>query len=226
MLGQIGFLILLGILGFFIGNTLLGIANHLMTLKCSEIRFFDVTKFQNPMRIAGVILFVWIGANYNHADLEWIAAIWLAIILLTVSYTDMVSMRILNSVVLIGLIGAALIRMITHPLPFWNYSCAAVIGFSILFLLSIATNGGIGGGDMKLYLFIGLLSGITVTLLSLFLASVFGSLYGIIQRSRGKLMPKQPIPFGPFIAIATIISFLYGEDWLEQIGQQFYVLLM
>ncbi len=226
MLGQIEFLILLGSLGFFIGNTLLGIANHLMTLKCNEIRSIDVSQFKNPMRIAGVILFVWIGASYNNTNLEWLAAIWLAIILLTVSYTDMVSMRILNSVVLIGILGAAFLRMVIHPLPFWNYVCAAVIGFSILFLLSIATNGGIGGGDMKLYLFIGLLSGITVTLLSLFLASLFGSFYGIIQRYRGKLMPKQPIPFGPFIATATIISFLYGEVWLEHISQQFYVLLM
>jgi leader peptidase (prepilin peptidase)/N-methyltransferase len=107
------------------------------------------------------------------------------------------------------------VRLFTHPLPYWNYIVAAAAGFLILYLLAVVSRGGMGGGDIKLYLFIGLVGGISTTLLSLFIASVLGTVYGIASRYNGHLKPRQPIPFGPFIAIAAFLSFLYGDRWIH-----------
>ena len=70
----------------------------------------------------------------------------------------------------------------------------------------------LGGGDIKLYIFIGLLLTYQLGLLSIFLASLFGLIYGIIfLKQRDKY-----IPLVPFISLAVFLSYLYGQaliDW-------------
>lgn len=86
------------------------------------------------------------------------------------------------------------------------------IGFSILLLIAVISKGGMGGGDIKLFLLIGLVLGTFNTLLTLFLASVIGMIVGIvILKIRGKGR-KTPVPFGPSIAIAAIIVYFYGDQ--------------
>jgi len=46
-------------------------------------------------------------------------------------------------------------------------------------ILAVISRGGMGGGDIKLYLFVGMMLGYKLTLLSIFAASLLGSLYGL-----------------------------------------------
>ena len=162
---------------------------------------------------AAAVLFAWAGWHFGPADPEWVPALLLASVLLVVVHTDLKAMIIPNSVVFAGVALAVLLRIFVHPLPLWNYAAAAAIAFALLYAAALASKGGMGGGDIKLYLFIGLICGIQDTLLSLFLASVLGAAFGIVLRAAGKLSRKQPIPFGPFIAIGTWLSCLYGDRW-------------
>lgn len=164
---------------------------------------------------ATAALFAWIGWHYGPANPEWIAATLLASVLVVITQTDVRKMLIPNSVVFTGAALALALRAFLHPLPLWDYAVAAAVGFGFLYLLAIVSKGGMGGGDIKLYLFIGVLCGIQATLLSLFLASVLGVIYGLFVKLLGRLRPKQAIPFGPFIAIGAFLSFLYGETWIE-----------
>ncbi len=68
-----------------------------------------------------------------------------------------------------------------------------------------------GGGDVKLAAMIGAFLGWQLTLLSLFLGFFLGSLIGIVIliKNKGK---GEIVPFGPFIAMGTIISILWGEN--------------
>ncbi len=75
---------------------------------------------------------------------------------------------------------------------------------------------GMGGGDIKFLAMIGAFLGWQGVLLSLFLASVVGSVIGIaimlVQRADSKLA----LPFGPFLAIGALIALLDGPaliDW-------------
>lgn len=162
------------------------------------------------------VLFVWVGWHIGPLNPEWTVGLLLVSVLVIITHTDIKSMTIPDSVVFTGIAFALLLRAFYHPLSFWNYVCAAAIGFSLLYLLAVASRGGMGGGDIKLYLFIGLMLGIKLTLLSLFLASVFGMVYGIAAIALNKQKKRKPIPFGPFIAAGSLLAYLYGEVWVNQ----------
>lgn len=100
--------------------------------------------------------------------------------------------------------------------PWWDSGLGAVIGFGILLLIAVVSNGGMGGGDIKLFFVIGLVLGTVNTLLTLFLASVIGMIVGIIVLKISGQGRKTPVPFGPSIALAAIIVYFYGSviiDW-------------
>jgi leader peptidase (prepilin peptidase)/N-methyltransferase len=70
-----------------------------------------------------------------------------------------------------------------------------------------------GYGDIRLAAMIGAFVGWAGVLLTIMIGSFLGATYGLIQIKRGKLTMKSQIPFGPYLAIGGIISFLYSE-WI------------
>jgi len=91
-----------------------------------------------------------------------------------------------------------------------------VIGGGVLFLIGelyYRTRGveGMGMGDVKMLAMIGAFLGWKLTILTLILASVGGSLAGVLLliTQRGNL--KAAIPFGTFLAAGALVASLYGE---------------
>ena len=78
-------------------------------------------------------------------------------------------------------------------------------------LLGILAGGGMGGGDMKLGAMIGAFLGYKLALLALFLAVILGGIVALGLLSTGIRRRKDPIPFGPFLAIAAAVVMLWGE---------------
>src|SRR5215831_5026905 len=74
---------------------------------------------------------------------------------------------------------------------------------------------GLGGGDIKLAAMFGAVLGWQLTLLTLFLAALAGTLWGgwIILRHEGT--GKTPLPFGTLLAPAAMITYLWGPFWLD-----------
>ena len=70
-----------------------------------------------------------------------------------------------------------------------------------------------GYGDVKLTAMIGAFVGWAGMLLTVMIGSCLGAVYGLVQIKRGNLTMKSQIPFGPYLAIGGIISFLYGK-WI------------
>jgi len=70
-----------------------------------------------------------------------------------------------------------------------------------------------GEGDIKLMAGIGILLGWHKTLMTLFLASLLGSIVGVSMIMSGKMNKKDYLPFGPFIAIAAYINILMPDIW-------------
>lgn len=69
-----------------------------------------------------------------------------------------------------------------------------------------------GGGDVKLLAFIGAFLGFKFTLLTFFLAPIFGSVVGVPL----KFIKKQDtIPYGPFLSLAAFISIFWGDRILN-----------
>ena len=149
-------------------------------------------------------------------DLELAVALLFISLLVIVTVSDIAYMLIPDKILLFFLIPLIVLRVFEPLNPWWDSIVGAVVGFGVLFLIAIVSKGGMGGGDIKLFFVIGIVLGWVPTLLTLFLASIIGTVIGVISLRRTKQSRKTPIPFGPSIAIAAIISYFYGEmlvDW-------------
>jgi leader peptidase (prepilin peptidase)/N-methyltransferase len=70
---------------------------------------------------------------------------------------------------------------------------------------------GMGFGDFKLLAALGAWVGFTYLPQIIFMSSIVGSMIGISMLIIGKTKKQQPIPFGPYLAIAGWIALLWGE---------------
>src|SRR5699024_2683063 len=88
--------------------------------------------------------------------------------------TDSVYMIIPNKVLLFFLPLFIVMRFFSPLDPWYDAILGAVIGFLILAIIIVLSKGGMGGGDMKLFIVIGIVLGWKGTMLTLLLASVLG----------------------------------------------------
>ena len=128
---------------------------------------------------------------------------------------------ILNKVLYPAMVVALLIAIFL-PQPAWipqlwvhgllNFALGAAIGFVIFLLLALVSRGGMGFGDVKLAAFIGLATGFPLALLAVIMAAVLGGLTAIILLATRKRGRKEAIPFGPFLAVAAMVTLLWGNN--------------
>jgi leader peptidase (prepilin peptidase) / N-methyltransferase len=125
----------------------------------------------------------------------------------------------------------ATIQIIT--LAAWHHEWRNILGslggvlavsgiFYVLFQLSKGK--WIGGGDVKLGVVLGLLSGSVVNgFLLLFSASVLGVLAALPSLLQGKANRKTELPFGPLLIAGLIIVKLFGADIIDWYTSLLYV---
>lgn len=88
-------------------------------------------------------------------------------------------------------------------------------GFLLLLSIAVLSKGGMGGGDIKLFAVIGLALGVRLTLLALFFSVLYGAVIGYSLILFKFAERRQPVPFGPFIAIGTLTSYFFGEAFIH-----------
>ncbi|MFZ5688131.1 MAG: prepilin peptidase [Bacillota bacterium] len=141
---------------------------------------------------------------------QFLQAIILASILIIITFTDLDHRIIPNKVVLFGLISGMPFVWLAGTLEPLGAVMGVIAGALPLFLLAVFTNG-MGGGDVKLAGMLGLYLGWPKVLLMLFLASGFGAIAGLGLMAAGKVKRREPIPFGPFMAVAAMAVYLWGD---------------
>jgi len=106
----------------------------------------------------------------------------------------------------------------------WPGVISALMGGALgfLFLLlayfitfAIYKREAIGLGDVKLVGLIGLATGPRLVLLSVTLGAILGGVVGIVLLSFKLKKRQEPLPFGSFLAIATILTLFWGSDILN-----------
>lgn len=144
-------------------------------------------------------------------DLELIVA-WLLVAVLIISVlTDIRQKLILDVITLPAIVLLLCARVLIGDEAWWFYALGGCLGFFMILGIGLFSRGGMGGGDMKLYAAIGVVLGPWLTILSLFLASFFGALIGLVLLVTGKVKRKEPIPFAPFIGLGVLLAYLYGS---------------
>lgn len=102
-----------------------------------------------------------------------------------------------------------------------NLLAGACLGLFFLLLIVVTRGKGMGGGDLKLSIFIGLVLGLLPSLAAMMIAFILGSIFGIVLILFRKKSLGQTIPFGPFLSVGAILVILWGPqiiDWYLRLG--------
>lgn len=100
--------------------------------------------------------------------------------------------------------------------PLGNRLAAAGFVSGFMLFLTALTDGGIGGGDIKLMTAGGLYLGFSSGVAAFFFSYVLAALWYIVPMFRGRLDRRDCIPMAPFFAVSTMVFALWGSrltDW-------------
>jgi leader peptidase (prepilin peptidase)/N-methyltransferase len=89
---------------------------------------------------------------------------------------------------------------------------AAFGGLFFAFLIAVTRGKGMGMGDLKLAIPLGLIFGWPDIIFVLVFAFVIGAIVGIFSILRGKNNMKGTLPFGPFLALGAVTLFFWGPQ--------------
>ena len=150
--------------------------------------------------------------------------------LLALSLIDLDTMTLPNPLTQWGLAVGLMFQLITGFLPEGNWAggfnqlmsgiVGAVLGLWLFDLIAIVGSimlgqAAMGGGDAKLAAMLGAWLGWKYLLLSGFLACALGASVGGVAIASGVLTRRQPMPFGPFLALGAVITLFGGEAILS-----------
>lgn len=94
--------------------------------------------------------------------------------------------------------------------------------FTVFLVLHLVSPRGMGFGDVKLAFVLGVALGwvsAATVFLGLFLAFLLGSVIGILLIATGRRGRRDHVPFGPFLALGTVLALLLGEPLLALVGR-------
>lgn len=132
-------------------------------------------------------------------------------ILIAVVQTDLRARIIPNKITYFAMAAGLLLRLWLPQHPWWDHVLAGAAAGGLFFLLAVLSKGGVGGGDIKLFVFIGFMLGLSQTALAIFLACLFGTLFGAGLWLAKRYKRGMQVPFAPFIAAGSLIAYYWGE---------------
>jgi len=142
--------------------------------------------------------------------------------LLVISFIDLEFQIIPDKITLPGIPLGLIAGSFLFPDPFMIDAAlgykASLIGFLIgggfYYAIALISRGGMGGGDIKMMAMVGAAMGWKAVLLITFLGSFTGAIIGLflmVVKGKGR---KTKIPFGPFLALGTLVTLFYGQEMM------------
>lgn len=118
-----------------------------------------------------------------------------------------------------------------NNIPNWGYIfidsfLGGILGFVVFYGISfygllVFKQDAMGGGDVKFAFCIGLFLGIEKSIYAFILSFIIGVIFLLPFMLINKKSGREPIPFGTFMAIASVCSFLFS-DWIRKFIIGFY----
>ncbi len=160
---------------------------------------------------AYVLLFWWFGFTAE----AWAYAL-LTSGLIVITGTDLSHTMIPDVVTLPGIVAGLLCAAIVLPISVVDSLLGLLVGGGILWFLAwispyLFGKEGVGGGDIKLMAMVGAFLGWQPVLLAIMLGSLLGSLVGGGLMMSGVLRRGQYIPFGPFLALGSLLALFFHQ---------------
>ena len=170
------------------------------------------------MELATGVVFALLAWHYGLSPALGIM-IFYACLFIVIFVIDLEQGLILNKVVYPGMVVALLLAIYPWPwltqvieLGIASAALGGAIGFGIFLLIAIVSRGGMGWGDVKLVALIGLATGFPLVFLSIIVGAILGGIVAVALVIAKKRKRRETIPFGPFLALAAMITLLWGSN--------------
>ncbi len=157
------------------------------------------------------LLFV---AAYLATPFDWllIARNWFILSVLTVIFIMDARWYVILDKISLPACVVALIVNLYRGVSWQELLISATIGTGFFLAQYLISRGRwIGGGDIRLGLFLGLALGWPGVLAAIFIGYAIGAIVGIIMLGMGKKKMGSMVPLGTFLSLAGAITLLYGE---------------
>jgi len=147
-------------------------------------------------------------------SLDLAIALIMTTVLISESLSDIYEKIVFDRIWIIGLVMILIIRIIQRE--FIPYLISSAILFALMYGLALLgkllfKKEAFGGGDIKIYIFIGFVLTYDLGLLSLFIAAVLGLIYALVRN----IKLKKELPFVPMISIAVYFCYFFGQNLLD-----------
>ncbi len=160
--------------------------------------------------IAGLLLAsLWLHFAPSGAWVPFVADAVFGLMLVAVFFIDLDHQIVPNVITYPGLVAGLLLAI---PQGRTVPAVLSALGASAFFLLiAIFSRGGMGGGDIKLAAMMGAFLSWPAVAVALLLAFTLGAGGGLVLMGLRKRTRKDPIPFGPSLAVGGVIA-LFAAD--------------
>ena len=174
------------------------------------------------IEITNCTLFVACAIKFH---LSWELAAYCALSggLVALSWIDLRIKKLPRSIIYVtALIGVPLLciaALVRHePRRIWMMMLGAAIALSVMALIYVASRGGMGDGDVRLSPLLGAYLGWLnpgFVGVGLFLGFLFGAIVGVAVMAVGRGGRKTAVPFGPFLALGTMVAVFTGQPLID-----------
>ena len=116
------------------------------------------------------------------------------------------------------LVVAALVER--SPQRIWMMLLGAAISLAIMGLIYVASRGGMGEGDVRLSPLLGAYLGWLnpgLAPVGLFFGFACGAVVGVVLLVAKRGDRKTAIPFGPFLALGTVLAVFFGQAYIDML---------
>ena len=191
-------------------STLLAIlTKHTQCPHCGEPRHTQTRSL--IVELASPLLFVFLLQRYGFTIELFTTTLYTAILML-VTVTDLEHRLILNVVILPSILLALLIGLLNPNVPWAIVVVGGLTGFILSYIAALISRGGLGGGDVTLSTFLGLILGFPQILLSLIFGVCLGGITAFLLLISRRVGLKTYIPYGPFLTITGWIMLIWGDS--------------
>ncbi len=133
-------------------------------------------------------------------------------ILILITVTDLEHRLIFNVVILPAIGLAAVAAFFTPDLSRLAALVGGVFAFVLVYIAALISRGGLGGGDVTLSTFLGLILGFPKIILSLTFGVFLGGFVALLLLLMGRVGLRTFIPYGPFLTITGWIMLVWGNE--------------
>ena len=105
-----------------------------------------------------------------------------------------------------------------EPRRMWMMALGAAVALALMGVIYLVSRGGMGDGDVRLSPLLGAALGFQnpgLAAVGLFFGFLAGAIVGIFVLVANKGDRKTSIPFGPFLALGTVVALFVGQRYID-----------